>query len=35
MNIAVLADVHGRILLAFKIIERYQQETGERIDLIL
>lgn len=35
MNIAVLADVHGRILLAFKIIERYQRETGEQIDLIL
>ena len=35
MNIAILADVHGRILLAFKIVERYQRETGEQIDLIL
>jgi len=35
MNIAILADVHGRILLAFKLIERYQRETEERIDLIL
>ncbi len=35
MNIAVFADVHGRILLAFKIIERYQRETGETVDVIL
>ena len=35
MNIALFADVHGRILLAFKIVERYQRETGEHIDLIL
>jgi len=35
MNIAILADVHGRILLAFKVLNRYQQETGERIDVIL
>ncbi len=35
MNVAIFADVHGRILLALKIIERYEQEMGERIDLIL
>ena len=35
MNIAILADVHGRLLLAFKLVERYQRETGEQIDLIL
>jgi hypothetical protein len=35
MNIAVFADLHGRILLAFKIVARYQRETGQRIDLIL
>ena len=35
MNIAIFADLHGRILLAFKIIARYQRETGQRIDLIL
>jgi hypothetical protein len=35
MNIAIFADVHGRILLAFKLCARWQQETGERIDLIL
>jgi len=35
MNIAIFADVHGRILLAFKLVERYQRETGEHIDLII
>ena len=35
MNIAILADVHGRILLAFKVVDRYQRETGEHIDVIL
>jgi hypothetical protein len=35
MNIAVFADVHGRILLAFKLCARWQKETGEQIDLIL
>ncbi|MBN2228666.1 MAG: metallophosphoesterase, partial [Candidatus Thorarchaeota archaeon] len=34
-RIAVFADVHGRILLAFKLVDRYQRETGEEIDLIL
>lgn len=35
MKIAIFADVHGRILLAFKIVERYQRETGETVDVIL
>ena len=35
MNTAVFADVHGRILLAFKVVDRYQRETGEHIDVIL
>ncbi|WP_013630005.1 metallophosphoesterase family protein [Rubinisphaera brasiliensis] len=35
MNVAVFADIHGRILLAFKVVERYQCETGIQIDLIL
>lgn len=35
MNVAVFADVHGRILLAFMLCARWQRETGERIDLIL
>jgi hypothetical protein len=35
MNIAIFADLHGRILLAFKLCTRWQKETGEHIDLIL
>ncbi|MCP4134943.1 MAG: serine/threonine protein phosphatase [bacterium] len=35
MNIAIFADLHGRILLCFKLVERYQRETGESIDLII
>ena len=35
MNIAIFADLHGRILLAFKLCARWQRETGEQIDLIL
>jgi Icc-related predicted phosphoesterase len=35
MNIAIFADVHGRVLLAFKLCARWQRETGEQIDLIL
>ena len=35
MNIAVFADIHGRILLSFKVAERFQRETGQKIDLIL
>jgi hypothetical protein len=35
MNIAVFADVHGRILLALKLCARWQRETGEQLDLIL
>src|SRR5579884_1561812 len=35
MNIAIFADVHGRILLAFVLCARWEKETGEKIDLIL
>jgi Icc-related predicted phosphoesterase len=35
MNIAIFADVHGRILLCFKLCERWERETGEQIDLVL
>lgn len=35
MNIAIFADLHGRLLLAFKLCARWQRETGEHIDLIL
>ena len=35
MNIAVFADIHGRLLLCLKICARWQRETGEKLDLIL
>lgn len=35
MNVAIFADVHGRILLCFKLCARWERETGERIDLVL
>jgi hypothetical protein len=35
MNIALFADVHGRVQLCFALCARWQRETGERIDLIL
>ncbi|MEM8533151.1 MAG: metallophosphoesterase [Chloroflexota bacterium] len=35
MNIALFADVHGRILLSFKLCARWERETGEHIELIL
>lgn len=35
MNIAVFSDVHGRVLLAFLLAERWQSETGEKLDAIL
>jgi len=35
MNIAIFADLHGRLLLCFKLCARWQRETGQTIDLIL
>jgi Icc-related predicted phosphoesterase len=35
VNIAIFSDLHGRILLAFMLCARWQQETGERITAIL
>lgn len=35
MNVAVFADVHGRLLLCLKICARWQRETGRKLDLIL
>src|SRR5215213_2483912 len=35
MNIAIFADIHGRILLCFKLCARWERETGEKIDLVL
>lgn len=35
MRIALFADIHGKILLPFKLCDLYQKETGNKIDLIL
>ncbi|HLY30800.1 MAG TPA: metallophosphoesterase [Ktedonobacterales bacterium] len=35
MNIAIFSDVHGRVLLAFKLCARWEQEAGEKLDLVL
>ena len=35
MKIAIFADIHGKILLPFKMVDAYQKEYGEKIDLIL
>ncbi len=35
MRIAIFADIHGKILLPFKLVDLYQQQTGEKIDAIL
>jgi hypothetical protein len=35
VNIAVFSDVHGRVLLTFLLAERWQRETGERLEAIL
>ncbi|MEM6807309.1 MAG: metallophosphoesterase [Bacteroidota bacterium] len=35
MRLAIFSDIHGKILLPFKLVDLYQQETGEKIDCIL
>lgn len=35
MRIALFSDIHGKFLLPFKLAALYQEETGNRIDLIL
>jgi hypothetical protein len=35
MHIAVFGDLHGHILLALKRCQRWQEETGQQLDLIL
>ncbi|BDD10994.1 hypothetical protein FUAX_34260 [Fulvitalea axinellae] len=35
MRIAIFSDIHGKILLPFKLVDAYQNETGKKIDLIL
>lgn len=35
MKIAIFSDIHGKILLPFKLVDLYQKETGHKIDFIL
>lgn len=35
MKIALFSDIHGKILLPFKLVDLYQKETGFKIDFIL
>lgn len=35
MRVALFSDIHGKILLPFKLVDLYQKETGNKIDLIL
>ena len=35
MRVAVFSDIHGKILLPFKLVDLYQKETGNKIDFIL
>lgn len=35
IRVAIFADIHGKFLLPFKLVDRYQQLTGNKIDLIL
>lgn len=35
MRAAIFADIHGKILLPFKLVDLYQKETGNKIDVIL
>ncbi len=35
MRVAIFSDIHGKILLPFKLVDLYQKETGNEIDFIL
>lgn len=35
MRVAIFSDIHGKILLPFKLVDLYQIETGNKIDFIL
>lgn len=35
MKIALFSDIHGKILLPFKLVDLYQKETNNKIDFIL
>ncbi len=35
MKVAIFSDIHGKILLPFKLVDLYQKETNQKIDFIL
>lgn len=35
MRVAIFSDIHGKILLPFKLVDLYQKETGNTVDFIL
>ncbi len=35
IRVAIFSDIHGKILLPFKLVDLYQKITNEKIDLIL
>lgn len=35
MRVAIFSDIHGKILLPFKLVDLYQNETGNKVDFIL
>ncbi|MPV85232.1 metallophosphoesterase family protein [Ostreibacterium oceani] len=35
MRVAIFSDIHGKILLPFKLVDLYQKETGKAVDFIL
>ncbi|WP_227429444.1 metallophosphoesterase family protein [Psychrobacter sp. I-STPA6b] len=35
LRVAIFADIHGKFLLPFKLVDHYQKTTGKSIDLIL
>jgi hypothetical protein len=35
IRVALFADIHGKFLLPFKLVEKYQLETGKRVHAIL
>lgn len=35
MRVAIFSDIHGKILLPFKLVDLYQKETSNKIDFIL
>ncbi len=35
IRVAIFADIHGKFLLPFKLVDRFQKLTGHKVDLIL